>query len=171
MGYNIRINFMPMIVAENLKLIIASGLAILFLVLIFWTWSLQRRLKNLVSGKRINLEDTLLESYKRLKELENFRKKTQNDLSVIENKLRKSVRSIKTMRFNPFKGSGEGGNQSFSSAFLNEDGDGVILTALYHRERISVFAKPLNKNESEFELTEEEQKVANQALEAIKTGN
>lgn len=162
---------MRTLIEQNPILFIVSILAFFILVLIIWNFVLQRRLKNLVGGKKINLEDALLENYKRLESLEDFRKETESALNIVEKKLKKSVRAIKTVRFNPFKGSGEGGNQSFSSAFLNEDGDGVILTGLYHRERISVFAKPLNQNKSPFELASEEKEAADEAMESIRSGN
>jgi len=156
---------------QNLIFFIASVLALFIIILIIWNFVLQKRLRNLVRGKKINLEESLIENYKRLENLEDFRKETETSLNIVDKKLRKSVRAIKTIRFNPFKGSGEGGNQSFSSAFLNEDGDGVILTALYHRERISVFAKPLNQSKSTFELTNEEKEAMDEALESLRSPN
>ena len=39
---------------------------------------------------------------------------------------------------------------------LNEEGDGVVLSSLYSRERMSVFAKPIKGGKSEYELTGEE---------------
>src|SRR3989338_11428445 len=156
---------------QNLIFFIASVLALFIIILIIWNFVLQKRLRNLVRGKKINMEESLIENYKRLENLEDFRKETEASLNIVDKKLRKSVRAIKTIRFNPFKGSGEGGNQSFSSAFLNEDGDGLVLTGLYHRERISVFAKPLVKNKSEFELADEEKSAIDEALESLRNGS
>jgi hypothetical protein len=68
------------------------------------------------------------------------------------------------LRFNPFKGTGDGGNQSFSTAFVSEKGDGAIISSLYSRDRVSIFCKPLASFESSFELTDEEKEV----LEAAK---
>ncbi len=45
---------------------------------------------------------------------------------------------------------------SFSTAFINEHGDGIVLTSHYARERISMFAKPVKAFASEHELSEEE---------------
>jgi len=42
---------------------------------------------------------------------------------------------------------------------LNEVGDGVVLSSLYSRERMSVFAKPVKAGKSEFELSDEEKEV------------
>jgi hypothetical protein len=46
---------------------------------------------------------------------------------------------------------------------LNEEGDGVVLSSLYSRERMSVFAKPIKNKKSEYELTVEEKAVLDQA--------
>ena len=42
---------------------------------------------------------------------------------------------------------------------LDEDGNGVVLSSLYSRERMSVFAKPIKNNKSEYELTAEEKEA------------
>ena len=76
---------------------------------------------------------------------------------VISNKTKQSIRGLETIRFNPF--SDQGSNQSFAIAMLNEDGDGVVLSSLYARDRMSVFAKPIKNNKSEYELSNEEKEV------------
>jgi len=46
---------------------------------------------------------------------------------------------------------------------LNEDGDGVVFSSLYSRERMSIFAKPIKNGKSEYELTEEEKEALKKA--------
>ena len=65
------------------------------------------------------------------------------------------------MRFNPFPD--QGSNQSFAIGMLNEEGDGVVFSSLYSRDRMSVFAKPIKNNKSEYELSDEERKVLDRA--------
>ena len=48
-------------------------------------------------------------------------------------------------------------------AFLNDEGDGVIMSSLYARDRMSIFAKPIKKGKSEFELSAEEKEVLDKA--------
>jgi hypothetical protein len=68
-----------------------------------------------------------------------------------------------TVRFNPFQGEGTGGNQSFSSIFADEEGNGVVITSMHTRERTNMFGKPLKNWKSEYELTDEEkQAIKNQ---------
>jgi len=85
----------------------------------------------------------------------------------VEKRLNQSVRGVGTVRFNPFRGTGDGGNQSFASAFIDEKGDGVVFSTLYSRERMSVFAKPLTGGKSEYELTGEERRAIQKAREQM----
>ncbi|HLC94991.1 MAG TPA: DUF4446 family protein, partial [Patescibacteria group bacterium] len=76
---------------------------------------------------------------------------------ILENhntRIHHSVRGLHTIRFNPFPNAG--GQQSFATALLNEVGDGVVISSLYARDRMSVFAKPITHFKSEYELTDEE---------------
>lgn len=83
-------------------------------------------------------------------------------LETVERRLKKSVQGVGIVRFNPFDDAGS--NQSFSIAFLNEEGDGVVISSLYSREKVSVYAKPIKKGESEYSLSGEEK-------EAVKNAN
>ena len=77
-------------------------------------------------------------------------------------RIRTSLRGIDTIRFNPFKD--QGSNQSFAIGLLNEEGTGVVISSLYSRDRVSVFAKPIKKGQPEYDLTEEESIVFKNAL-------
>jgi hypothetical protein len=105
------------------------------------------------------LEDSIANAKENLEKLNLFQRESSLYFKNIEKRLHRSLQAIETIRFNPFKGTGDGGNQSFSTAFVSEDGDGVVISSLYSRDRVSVFSKPLKKFESNFELTEEEKEV------------
>lgn len=128
----------------------------------FWVFTTEKRLKRFFIGKKAkDLEDTIIALQDQIKELESAKEKTERELTVINQKLRKSVRGLETIRFNPF--ADQGSNQSFAVGMLNEEGDGVILSSLYARDRMSVFAKPIKKGKSEYELTNEERDVLSKA--------
>ena len=128
----------------------------------FWVFTTEKRLKRFFIGKKAkDLEDTILALQDQIKELESAKEKTERELVVINQKLRKSVRGLETIRFNPF--ADQGSNQSFAVGMLNEEGDGVILSSLYARDRMSVFAKPIKSGKSEYELTNEERDVLSKA--------
>lgn len=103
-----------------------------------------------------------------LKDLQGFRNELEKYLTGVERRLKKSVQSVHTVRFNPFKGQGGGGNQSFATAFLNEEGDGAVISSLYSREHVSVFSKPIKRHASEFELSTEEREAVEHAKEKLR---
>ncbi len=117
----------------------------------------------LIGVDSTNIKDSLTFVGSGLKELEQFRKEMEGYLTSVEKRLKKSVQSVQTVRFNPFQGQGAGGNQSFATAFLNEEGDGVIVSSLYARDHVSVFAKPVKNHQSEHELSGEEKEVLEKA--------
>lgn len=66
------------------------------------------------------------------------------------------------LRFNPFDR--VGGDQSFIIALLNNEDSGIIITFLYTRDGMRVYAKRLDKGKSgEFDLSEEEKDVIRKA--------
>lgn len=81
------------------------------------------------------------------------------ELESMDARIRRSVTKVNTLRFNPFRA--EGGNHSFVTALLNEEGDGVVISGLYARNETRVYAKPVKKLGSEHELTKEEREMIN----------
>ncbi|HUC89118.1 MAG TPA: DUF4446 family protein [Candidatus Paceibacterota bacterium] len=134
----------------------------MIIILIIWIAIIEYRLKKFFVGtKAHNLERVLLEVGKNMAEIKNNQAKIDKHLSEVDNRLDKSIRRIETVRFNPFPDAGS--NQSFAMAFLNDEGDGVIMSSLYARDRMSIFAKPIKKGKSEFELSAEEKEVLNKS--------
>jgi len=88
-------------------------------------------------------------------------KSHDEELEVLSGRISKHGHGVKIMRFNPFKD--VGGNQSFAVSIINENGVGVVLSSLYSRERMSVFAKPIIDGISDIELTDEEKLVIEEA--------
>jgi hypothetical protein len=145
------------------------GLAALgVLLLVIWLWRLELRIKRLLKGKNAqSLEDSMVSLMGEIKDFKQFTRDMEEYLTTVEKRLKKSVQGVQTVRYNPFKGTGSGGNQSFSTAFINEKGDGVVLTSMYTRDRISMFAKPLKNFVSEFELSEEERESIEKSKQSL----
>jgi hypothetical protein len=55
------------------------------------------------------------------------------------------------------------GNQSFATVFLNENGDGAVMSSLFTRDRVSVFSKSLKNFISEHGMSDEEKEALIQA--------
>ena len=138
-------------------------LILIILALLYFIYHLNQKLSKFLIGGSTNLDEAISSVGKSLEELTKFRNDMESYLITVEKRLKKSVQSINTVRFNPFKGTGSGSNQSFSTTFLNEEKDGVIISSLYSRDHISVYSKPVNKGDSEYELSDEERESLNAA--------
>ena len=68
-----------------------------------------------------------------------------------------SLQHLGVVRYNPF--SGTGGDQSFAIALVDGHGNGVVLSSLHARDLTRVYAKPLQKWESTYSLTDEEKQA------------
>jgi hypothetical protein len=133
-----------------------------------WLGFLAQKINRLLGGSGAkNIEQSLVSIHQNLSELKTFRSELEKYLESVERRVRQSVQSVETLRFNPFKGTGDGGNQSFATSFIDENGDGVVVSSLYSRERVSIFSKPVKGFASEFELTEEEQTVVDGAKKKL----
>lgn len=151
---------------------LAAGpyLSLAFLLLIaiviflgIWIIRVEKKITKALGGGSRSLQETLSNLHDHTKGIEDFRDQLEKYLETVESRLNKNIQSVETIRFNPFKGSGSGGNQSFATTLLNEKGDGVVISSLYGRDRVSVFAKPIKKFISEFELSDEEKESLDKA--------
>lgn len=132
-------------------------------ILLIWIGLIEHRLKKLFAGTGAhNLEGVMVTLGGQVKALHDVQKKIDTHLLEIDTRLDTSIRNIQTIRFNPFLDAGS--NQSFAIALLNDKGDGVILSSLYARDRMSIFAKPITAGKSEFELSTEEKEVLEKTL-------
>jgi hypothetical protein len=142
------------------------ALACLVLVLL-----LRRRFMRLALGRHGSLEETLAILTRDTKELQLFRTELEKYLKSAEMRLRGSVQGIGVVRFNAFAGAaaggGAGGNQSFSVALLDEEHSGVVFSTLYSRNHVGVYAKPVDKGNSTFELTAEERDAIAKAKHSV----
>jgi len=143
--------------------ILLIGVSLLVIILIIWIVRLELRLQKILLGKGENIEDSILTLTKEQKELKKFTVDMEQYLTTVEKRLQKSIQSVETVRFNAYDG--VGANQSFATVFLNEKGDGVVVSSLYARERTSVFSKPVKNHTSDFGLIEEEVQALKKAKE------
>lgn len=148
------------------EIYILYALSALLVLAILWLIRFEIKLRRLLGGKNQSLDSTISEIRKELSAITKYRDASEKYLESVERRIRKSVTGVETIRFNPFKGDGSGGDQSFSTAFVNEEGDGVVISSLYSRDRVSVFAKPIKKLSSEYEMTKEEKESLNKAKDS-----
>jgi len=135
----------------------------IIVIILLWILMIEFRLKKIFAGtKARNLEEMIILIGKKINQVENKQQDIDQHLTTIDERLNKSIRNIETVRFNPFFDAG--GNQSFAISFMNDEGNGVIISSLYARDRMSIFAKPIVGGKSEFELSEEEKNVLDKSI-------
>lgn len=130
-----------------------------FLLILVWVgyltyqfWKTTGLLEKLFPSGDGGFKTTLDEVLKQGKDLEGFRKQNLKNIS-----------KVALQRYNPYDDTG--GDQSFSLALLNGEGDGLVITSLHSRAGTRVFAKGVKKGfEDKVKFSREEKQVIENAL-------
>jgi hypothetical protein len=129
----------------------------------FRTGKILRKYKSLMRGSdNKNLEamlythlDSVQSGLTRIKDLE-------LNLSSLNGKLGRCIQKVGVVRYNAFDQMG--GDQSYSIALLDENGDGLIMTGLYGRSASTTFSKPIHDRQSKYALSNEEKEAIERAF-------
>ena len=141
---------------------ILSGLAVLVIFAFIRTFFLGRRITRLTKGgDGKTLEGTIKTLGERVGALETHAKKTELALKNLDTRMQGTLRGVSVERFDPFQNAG--GQQSFTTAFLNEKGDGVVISGIHSRDIVRVYAKEITGFASKHELSEEEKQSIKKA--------
>src|SRR3990167_11432846 len=82
----------------------------------------------------------------------------KNRLSGVEKLGLKHIQRVNLLRYNPYDETG--GDQSFTLALLDNNGNGIVLTSLHARAGTRAFAKPVIEGKgSKYQFSEEEKKA------------
>ena len=127
--------------------------------------ALTLRLRKLFKGQNAeSLEPLIHEALQRIKELERHDEMLGDHALKLDERLTHAVRNVSTIRYKAFE-SGTS-NQSFSVAFVNEQGSGIVISSLHHRDRVTTYAKPIANYKSEYDLSDEEKQVLEESKNA-----
>ncbi len=156
----------------NLIWIIAVTL--LALLNIVWQLDLQTRLKRLEERYRrlsgASVEETgpqvgLGTLLARIGAVQDRVEKLEALASQTQATLGHTIRGVGMVRFRALPD--VGGDQSFSLALVDGEGNGLVLSALYLREGTRFYGKPLTAWNSPYPLTDEEKQALEQARQAL----
>ncbi len=141
---------------------LAALLVIVSLTLGYSVHQFSNRLKRLTTGTNgKNLESAIYQLMDDHAIFQNRVERIEELGGRIDSENKSSIRGIATVRYNAF--ADVGGKQSFATALVSEDGSGVVISSLYARERMNVYAKPLIDFGSEYELSAEEARALKEA--------
>ena len=106
-------------------------------------------------GTAINVEQIVIGLQNNINEVTQRFSVQQMEVDQIKKVMRKMKSNLQVKRYNAF--SEEGGTDlSFTIAILNDEEDGVVLTGIHGREQTFIYAKPVNKGQSTYNLSPEE---------------
>lgn len=151
------------ILTENSLL---SVLLLIVVLLIVQTTILSVRLGRLLKGgDGKSLESLIQKINERTGRLETHAKETAVILKKTDERLVRSVQGTSVKRFDPFQNAG--GQQSFATAFLAENGNGVVISGIHARDGMRVYAKGVVNFTSARELSGEEQGAIEEAKASV----
>ncbi|HID86771.1 MAG TPA: DUF4446 family protein [Anaerolineae bacterium] len=159
-----------MIAWQNYGPILSLGAVILGIVALIWLFILQRRLDRtlvdvralLTGAQGADLEAILRDYVAQVQRTATRVDELSQQAQRLEETLRRSLQQVGVVRFNPFPDTG--GDQSFAIALLDAQGDGVVLSGLYSRAGVRVYAKPVKGGTSTYHLSAEEEEAIARAL-------
>lgn len=154
---------MEMIKTDTFLLII---LLIGFIVMLVRFSNLSRKYNNFMKklGNSDNLEEDLATYMNRVEEVEKQNTEISNHVRNIDNNLMKCIQKVGIVRYSAFKDTGS--DLSFALALLDENDNGVVLNGIYSREMSNIYAKPVEKGQSTYTVSEEEAQAIEKAMHA-----
>jgi hypothetical protein len=155
---------------EQLTPVMATVASIVALIALIWSLILHHRLNQLLNKSSVlpSSENTsgisaILSAQTMTLERTAAQAETLTEqVNQILETIPRAFQRIGFVRFNPFGDTGS--DQSFSIALLNGRDEGLVLSGLYSRGGMRIYAKPVAGARSEYTLSDEEQQAISQAL-------
>lgn len=139
--------------------LIVGSIFLWLIVLSIFFWRLYSHYRRLIgSNKRGDLIAILDQQLSSMNETKAVLSEIKKRVLYLEKEIPNSIKKVGLVRFNPYRELG--GNQSFALSLLDEELNGVVLSALHSRQTTRVYAKPvvLGK-ETRYSLSEEEREA------------
>jgi Protein of unknown function (DUF4446) len=108
-----------------------------------------------------SLPDMITEVVERLHNAEHRADKIESAVAILQARLPSCVQRVGMVRYDAFDN--VGGQQSFSLAMLDAQNNGVVLTSVYSRMDIRVYAKSISNGTASHPLSEEEEQALRDA--------
>jgi hypothetical protein len=104
-----------------------------------------------------DIEDVIVDLKQDLAEQQQANTQMKAQLIEMQSTLTKQKGKVGVIRYNAF--AEQGSNLSFSIAIINDEKDGAVFSGIHNRENSYIYAKPLEKGQSNYPLTPEELKA------------
>ena len=142
-------------------------LVIILIIIVIITYTslskIESRYRRLMRGASTkNLEEIVISYLDKIDEVKKENEIMKQLYEQINGRLTSCVQKTSIIRYKAFEDMGS--DLSFSIALLDANSNGVILTSIYGRDESTTYAKPIDKGISRYELSNEENKVLEQAI-------
>ena len=149
-------------------LYILSTIVILLLIgfisLLTSNIKLNNRYKNFMKkiGNGKNLEEDLENFMYKVDRVEKQNAEITNFCKNLDEDISKCIQKVGIVRYSAFKDTGS--DLSFAVALLDEENTGVVFNGIYSMEMSNIYAKPVEKGNSTYTLSEEETEAIRRAI-------
>jgi len=124
----------------------------------WFIFDMRKTIKRFLGQTGANLEEDVLHGLmRRIARLEAKAEEFDPRIDLLEKIATTSIQKTGFVRFNPFQNTG--GDNSFILVLLDRTNTGVVLSSLYMREGIRLYAKSVEGGKPKHALSEEEKKV------------
>jgi len=147
---------------------------IIIIVCLIWTAMLSFKMRKrrklfdqllTIGNTDESLEAVLDRLFDRIDKVETTNQSIEEKNRTLADVISKQKGNVGIVRFHAF--GNEGNDLSFSIAMIDQEESGFVLTSIYGRDESRVYAKPLEKGNSIYLLTEEEKKAIQDAKKKV----
>lgn len=156
---------------QNWQMPLVLGCAAVVFFLTIWVLALSLKLNRLMrllnrlvpEGSKRSLDQLLEQLLIKQEENRTLLASVETRVEKLHSLLQGCLQRVGLVRFDAFED--VAGQQSFSVALLDNQGNGVVITSLFGRTESRCYAKPVIQGNSPHRLSEEETAAIRQAME------
>lgn len=149
---------------EIVEIAIVGFSLLISLICFYYTFKTKRRYEKLALRLGNNTDiSVMLKSYiDKVNELEKKDDQIIEYCNKINEELLKTIKKVGLVRYNSY---GNTKNKlSFTLALLNNENSGIVLNSIYGEDSSNIYAKPIVKGKSQYNLSEEEIDAVGEAI-------
>ncbi len=159
------------LLGENIVFVAAAGIAAILILLILnivtlaKVSKLKKKYNSFMEGKEAkSLEETIITRFRQVDDLKVNQELQGKDIEALKANILKTYQKFGLVKYDAFNEMG--GQLSFSLAMLDKKNNGFLLNTVHNREGSYTYVKEIFDGKSEINLSEEEEKALNKAINA-----
>lgn len=154
---------------DSCLILLATMIIILFvgfIILLVNNVKMNNKYKNFMKklGNGKNIEEDLENIMYKVDRVEKQNAEIMNFCKGLDEDLSKCIQKVGIVRYSAFKDTGS--DLSFAVALLDEKNNGIVFNGIYSREMSNIYAKPVEKGNSKYTLSNEEVEAIRKAVDS-----